>query len=85
MPSHRDVGGRDFENTVTVPGPMIRSRHVETEAVEPDDREGTALHDPDPLNDDVRCPTCGRWLPGIADRCPDDDTPLRPAASDDDA
>jgi hypothetical protein len=29
--STRDVGGSDFENTTTMLGPMIRSRHVETE------------------------------------------------------
>ena len=34
MGTARDVGGGDFETTTTIPGPMIRSRHVETWAKE---------------------------------------------------
>lgn len=70
MPSSRDVGGRDFENTVTTPGPLIRSRHPDTEHVDQDrkEMEGTV--------DEVRCPTCGEQFPGIAVACPNDGTDL---------
>ncbi len=77
MATHRDAGEHDYANTTTIPGPILRSRHVETEAVEPDpagDAGGRVRRGS--LNDDVRCPTCGRWLPGIAAACPDDGTPI---------
>jgi hypothetical protein len=68
----RDVGGGDFETTTTIPGPMIRSRHVETEHVDDDvaGRGGAQI-------DEVACPTCGRRWPGVATRCLDDGTDLR--------
>lgn len=73
MGTTRDAGGSDLASTVTTPGPVLRSRHVETEHVDDDvAARGGALID------EVACPTCGRRWPGIATRCPDDGTDLRP-------
>lgn len=68
--STRDIGQDDFENTVTIPGPMIRSRHVGTESVVDDGAEAEGL------TDELRCATCGRRYPGVATHCPEDGTAL---------
>lgn len=70
MPSSRDVGGRDFENTVTVPGPLIRSRHPQTE--DAGDHHTEHVEEVDEL----RCPECDERFPGFAVRCPHDDSEL---------
>ncbi|MEX1163603.1 MAG: hypothetical protein WEB03_08490 [Nitriliruptor sp.] len=65
MPHHEE-----FADPVVVPGPNIRSRSVDTEAVEEDtaalveDREARF------------CPTCHRVLPSTALVCPDDGAAL---------
>lgn len=71
MPSSRDVGGRDLDDTIAVPSPIVRSRHAGR--VEPHAEPLTVTHD---HIDEVRCPTCGRAYPGLAARCPDDGTEL---------
>jgi hypothetical protein len=71
----REVGRGDFADPLVVPGPVLRSRHPETES---DDGPATEL-----VADagDLRCPECGGRFPGIATHCPDDGTPLSTADS----
>ena len=59
-----------FENTTWRPGPIIRSRVVESEvgALDPTDEQHA--------NGVVVCPTCGERFPAIAMACPDDGTPF---------
>lgn len=70
MPTSRDVGARDFDDTVATPGSVIRSRIIPPQPDPPytDALEGVA--------DQVTCPVCGCWFPGVATRCPDDGTLL---------
>lgn len=58
-----------FENTTWHPGPILRSRVVDSEVVDQDPAG-------EPVDGDVVCPTCHRRLPGVATACPDDGTPL---------
>ena len=64
----RERADHVYENTVERPGPIIRSRVVDSEALDTD-----ATHEPDGA-DFVTCPTCGQVLPGVATACPDDGT-----------
>lgn len=59
-----------YENTVERPGPIIRSRVVDSEADAAEPKH-------EPIGADfVTCPTCGEVLPGVAAACPDDGTEL---------
>lgn len=75
----RDIGQDDFENTVTVPGPRIRSRFVGTEDVPGHAPETTAAID------ERRCPACGQRFPGVAVACPADGADLEPVGAEPDA
>lgn len=70
--SSRDPGAGDLASTVTVPGPNLRSRHVDTEHV----ADGATTEREGALVDELRCPTCGERVPGIATACPRDGTAL---------
>lgn len=64
----RERADHVYENTVERPGPIIRSRVVDSEADASEaaqERVGADI---------VVCPTCGRVVPGVAAACPDDGT-----------
>ncbi|HEX2026718.1 MAG TPA: hypothetical protein VHF25_01830 [Nitriliruptorales bacterium] len=63
-----------FDNTTSRPGPIIRSRHIDTEAVT---SETTHAAHPDVMV----CPTCGQKLPALAVVCPDDGALLAQGSS----
>jgi hypothetical protein len=57
-----------FENTTWHPGPIIRSRVVDSEVGSDDstdERGGGGV---------VTCPTCGERFPSLAAACPEDGT-----------
>ena len=64
----RERADHVYENTVERPGPIIRSRVVDSEA-----GASESTHEPGGA-DFVTCPTCGEVLPGVATACPDDGT-----------
>lgn len=64
----RERADHVYEDTVERPGPIIRSRVVDSgaDASEPTKEPSGA--------DFITCPTCGEVLPGVAADCPDDGT-----------
>ena len=66
----REQADHLYENTVERPGPIIRSRVVNSEAV-----AAEATHELSAA-EFVTCPTCGEVLPTVAAAYPEDGTGL---------